>query len=150
MNTHADKLNKNKNQAVANAVAQKKEVKQTVQLEDNRPEAVAQLKAQNILETAQLKDSQSSFPVTQLVHKHAEVMKKRGRFKRSLKTAIRRIIAIKAAGPATARQIEIHDEVLHAGAHHGVRPVTVQQLVTDLNDKIAELTAQNLHDSDDK
>ena len=150
MNTHTDKLGKNKSQAVANTVLQKKETKQAFQLEDNRPEAIAQLKAQNVLETTQLKETESSFPVTQLVHKHAVEMAKRGRFKRSLKTAIRRIVAIKAAGPATARQIEIHDEVLHSGAHHGVRPVTVQQLVTDLNDKIADLTTQNLKDSDDK
>ncbi|PSJ15820.1 hypothetical protein [Nitrosomonas supralitoralis] len=75
-------------------------------------------------------------------------MRKRRRFKRSLKTAINRIEAIGAAGPATAAQILIHDEVQYAGQHHGMRNVTVQQLVGDIRQTIATQTALNLADSD--
>lgn len=49
MNTHADKTHENKNQAVANAVSQKKSSSEsTFQFVDNRPEAVAQRKLQEM------------------------------------------------------------------------------------------------------
>jgi DNA uptake protein ComE-like DNA-binding protein len=83
----------------------------------------------------------------QLVHQHAKIMHNRRRFKRSLKTAITRILAIKAAGPATAAQIRIHDEVQNAGVHHGFRNVTVAQLINDIRTTIANQTALNLIDS---
>jgi hypothetical protein len=83
----------------------------------------------------------------QLVHQHAERMRKRRRFKRSLKTAIRRIRAISPIGPATEEQINIHDEVQHAGVHHGFRNVTVAQLINDIRATIADQTADNLLDS---
>jgi hypothetical protein len=83
----------------------------------------------------------------QLVHQHAEIMRKRRRFKRSLKTAIKRIRAISQIGPATEEQINIHDEVQHAGVHHGFRNVTVAQLINDIRATIAGLTAKNLTDS---
>lgn len=149
MNTHAEKLAKNTSKAVANAVTQNKETAVTFQLKDNRPEAITQLKTKDTPETMQLKNLQPSFPVVQLAHKHAVEMAKRGRFKRSLKTAIRRIEAISTSGPADEEQIKIHDKVLHSGQHHGMRNVSVQKLIGDLNEKIDELTLLNLKDSDD-
>ncbi|MBC8756544.1 hypothetical protein H2O64_17865 [Kordia sp. YSTF-M3] len=155
MNTHVDKANKNKTEAAANAVAQKKDKSQAFHFTDNRQKTAVQLKMQ---ETANDNLDVQKTSIVQLVrrgsgapvlHKHADSMKKRRRFKRSIKTAIRRIQAIKTAGPATERQIEIHDEVLHSGQHHGMRNVTVQKLVGDLNDKVTELTKLNLEESND-
>jgi hypothetical protein len=49
MNTHADKTQKNKNQPVANAVAQKKNNgNQTFALEDNRTNSIVQKKLETI------------------------------------------------------------------------------------------------------
>ena len=84
----------------------------------------------------------------QLVHQHEDRMRNRRRFKRSLKTGINRILAINGAGPANVQQINIHDEVQHAGQHHGFRNVTVAQLVIDIRTTIADQTRLNLIDSD--
>lgn len=51
MNTHADKLGKNKSQAVANVVTQNKETSTAFQLKDNRPETIAQLKVRDAMIT---------------------------------------------------------------------------------------------------
>ncbi|MDC3285101.1 hypothetical protein OAU94_01515 [Flavobacteriaceae bacterium] len=49
MNTHADKTQENKSQSVANTVSQKQSNgKSTFQFVDNRPDAVAQLKLQEV------------------------------------------------------------------------------------------------------
>ncbi|PXY42406.1 hypothetical protein DMB65_04035 [Flavobacterium cheongpyeongense] len=49
MNTHADKIQKNKNQPVANAVTQKKNNgNQTFALEDNRTNSIVQKKLETI------------------------------------------------------------------------------------------------------
>lgn len=85
----------------------------------------------------------------QLVHQHAQIMRNRRRFKRSLKTAIRRILAISPHGPATVQQINIHDNVQYAGQHHGFRNVTVAQLINDIHATIANQTTLNLRDSND-
>lgn len=76
-------------------------------------------------------------------------MRNRRRFKRSLKTAIRRILAISPHGPATVQQINIHDNVQYAGQHHGFRNVTVAQLINDIHATIANQTTLNLRDSND-
>jgi hypothetical protein len=81
-------------------------------------------------------------------HQHATAMRNRRRFKRSLKTAISRIRALGVLGPATAAQINIHDEVQHAGQHHGFRNVTVSQLIKDIQATIDNQTQMNLVDSD--
>jgi hypothetical protein len=152
MNTHADKKEKQTQQGTANAVTVSNENTQPFQFKDNRPEAVIQQKMQdNITESTEVTQLQSTSFVNepiQLVHQHATVMKKRRRFKRSLKTAINRIKAIRTHGPADEDQIKIHDAVLHSGQHHGMRNVSVQQLITDLTNKIEELTQLNLVDSD--
>jgi hypothetical protein len=48
MNTHTDKTQENKSQSVANTVSQKQSGESTFQFEDNRPEAIAQRKLQEM------------------------------------------------------------------------------------------------------
>ncbi len=52
MNIHADTSKKYKTEAVANAVAQKKDNSQAFQFVDNRPKAAVQLKMQEVLHTS--------------------------------------------------------------------------------------------------
>ncbi|MBC8755071.1 hypothetical protein H2O64_10335 [Kordia sp. YSTF-M3] len=50
MNAHAEKINTNKNQSVANTISKKQHTSNSsFQFTDNRPEAVAQLKLQNMM-----------------------------------------------------------------------------------------------------
>jgi hypothetical protein len=56
MNTYADKTQENKSQSVANELSQKQSSKATFQFVDNRPEAVAQRKLQELVKI----DSQKS------------------------------------------------------------------------------------------
>lgn len=124
--------------------------------QDGQRQRIAQLRAQApellempavAAESVQLK--QASGDTVQL-HQHANSMRKRRRFKRSLKTAINRIRAAgNDDGPANVQQINIHDEVQHAGQHHGFRNVTVQQLISDIQATIDNQTQLNLADSDD-
>lgn len=95
-----------------------------------------------------LQSNVSSEVIQRAEHQHADSMRKRRRFKRSLKTAIRRIQALGGGPRANLAQINIHDEVLHAGQHHGMRNVSLTDLIKDLTDKIAEMTNLNLGESD--
>ncbi|MBI3714717.1 MAG: DUF4157 domain-containing protein [Betaproteobacteria bacterium] len=131
-------------------------VRPTVQMKDGVPvnddpgleHEADVMGAKAIQQKSVLADHAGEVATAQLVHQHADRMRDRRRFKRSLRTAINRILALGAAGPATAAQINIHDEVQHAGQHHGFRNVTVAQLVNDIRDTIAEQTRLNLIDSD--
>ncbi|HWZ23510.1 MAG TPA: hypothetical protein VNW06_12695, partial [Cytophagaceae bacterium] len=76
MNTHVDKIQENKSKSVANEVSQRKLVQNNFQFVDNRPEAIAQRKLQEIAnktvplyQTIQKKSNNldsNSFNVTQL------------------------------------------------------------------------------------
>jgi hypothetical protein len=124
--------------------------------QEGQRQRIAQLRAQTpeLLETPaiapepiQLKHADGGGTIQ--LHQHATSMRKRRRFKRSLKTAINRILAAgNDSGPANIQQINIHDAVQHAGQHHGFRNVTVQQLIGDIQDTIDNQTQLNLAESD--
>ncbi len=78
MNTHANKTQKNKAQAVANTIVQKKENLQGFQLDDNRPEAIMQQKLKAIqLQRKHSKGCGCSSCVPQLMEKkNSEIIQK--------------------------------------------------------------------------
>lgn len=87
MNTHANKTQKNKAQAVANTIVQKKENLQGFQLDDNRPETIIQQK----IKTAQLQGKHSkgcgcSSCASQLMEKkNSEIIQKQSKKTAQLK-----------------------------------------------------------------
>ena len=61
MNSHADKSQENKSQSAANAVVQKKSAgDSTLQLVDNRPEAILQGKLQEVVGNGRKETQRSS------------------------------------------------------------------------------------------
>ena len=147
MYAQVEKSKENKRQSVTNSVTQKKNnVKQSFGFVDNRPEAIAQRKAQNFVSNNARSDSlissqkmTSPMGVCQL----QVDMRTRKTQKNNLKKVLRQLQNALPNRPATVAEIAAHDKAQNAGNHHANRNVSLNQLIGDINQTLGNLTAQN-------
>jgi hypothetical protein len=75
-------------------------------------------------------------------------MRKRRNKKNKLRTVRDMLAQVTVNRQATVEEIDAHDQVLHGGQHHALRPVKVNQLLADIDEAFEKMADLNKIDSD--